>query len=71
MLQTAAGHFQGGNSIGTLANGQVVLSPYHDWASKIPAKLQAAIAKIKQEIISGKIVINVNAANNHTSFTVK
>jgi basic membrane protein A and related proteins len=71
VLQTAAGHFQGGNSIGTLANGQVVLSPYHDWASKIPAKLQAAIATIKQQIISGKIVINVNAATNHTSYTVK
>jgi basic membrane protein A len=71
VLQTAAGHFQGGNSIGTLANGQVVLSPYHDWASKIPMSLQAAITKIKSEIIAGKIVINVNATNNHTSFTVK
>ena len=71
VVATAAGHFKGGNSIGTLANGQVVLSPYHDWASKIPAALQAAIAKIKQEIISGKIVINVNATNNHTSYTVK
>jgi basic membrane protein A len=70
VLQTAAGKFQGGNSIGTLANGQVVLSPYHDWASKIPSKLQAQIATIKQEIISGKIKINVNATNNHTSFTV-
>jgi basic membrane protein A len=71
VLQSAGGHFKGGNAIGTLANGQVVLSPYHDWASKVPAKLQAAITTIKKEIISGKIKINVNATNNHTSFTVK
>jgi basic membrane protein A and related proteins len=71
VTQAADGHFKGGNSIGDLANGQVVLSPYHQWASKIPMKLQSAIATIKQEIISGKIVIHVNATNNHTSYTVK
>jgi basic membrane protein A and related proteins len=70
VLQTAHGKFQGGNSIGTLKNGQVVLSPYHDWASKIPSTLKAAITKIKAEIISGKIKININATNNKTSYTV-
>ena len=50
-----AGTFKGGNYIGTLANGGVALSPYHDFASKIPAALQTEIAKIKAGIISGKI----------------
>ncbi len=40
---TAAGHFKGGNYIGNLANGGVVLSPYHDFASKIPMSLQNQI----------------------------
>jgi basic membrane protein A len=71
VVASAAGHFKGGNSIGTLANGELQLSPYHDWATKIPASLQSAVATIQKEIISGKIVINVNATTNHTSFTVK
>jgi basic membrane protein A len=52
---TAAGHFKGGNYIGTLANGGAVLSPYHDFASKIPMSLQNQIKTIKAGIISGKI----------------
>ena len=53
---TAAGKFKGGNYIGNLANGGVVLSPYHDYASKIPMSLQNQINTIKSQIISGKIV---------------
>ena len=55
VLAAAAGTFKGGNYIGTLANGGVALAPYHDWASKIPASLQAEITKIGQQIISGQI----------------
>ncbi|MGA3352758.1 MAG: BMP family ABC transporter substrate-binding protein [Acidimicrobiales bacterium] len=53
---TAAGHFKGGNYIGNLADGGVVLSSYHDFAGKIPMSLQNAIKRLKAEIISGKIV---------------
>jgi basic membrane protein A and related proteins len=56
VLSAAHGTFSGGTYIGTLANGGAVLSPYHDYASKIPASLQAEINTLKQEIISGKIV---------------
>jgi basic membrane protein A and related proteins len=56
VLSAAKGTFAGGAYIGTLANGGVVLSPYHDFASKIPASLQSEINTLKQEIISGKIV---------------
>jgi len=38
-VTTAAnGSFKGGNYIGTLANGGVQLAPYHDFASKVPAR---------------------------------
>jgi basic membrane protein A and related proteins len=55
VLAAANGTFKGGTYIGTLANGGAVLSPYHDYASKIPAALQAEISALKQDIISGKI----------------
>ena len=47
---------KGGSYVGTLANGGAVLGPFHDWASKVPASLQAEIKTLEQQIISGKIV---------------
>jgi basic membrane protein A and related proteins len=55
VLSAFHGTFSGGTYIGTLANGGAVLSPYHDFASKVPASLQAEINTLKKEIISGKI----------------
>jgi basic membrane protein A and related proteins len=55
VLSAANGTFSGGTYIGTLANGGAVLSPYHDFASVVPAALQAEINTLKQEIISGQI----------------
>jgi basic membrane protein A and related proteins len=55
VLSAANGTFSGGTYIGTLANGGAVLSPYHDFASVVPASVQAEINTLKQEIISGKI----------------
>jgi basic membrane protein A len=55
VLAAASGTFKGGDYIGDLSNGGVVLSPYHDFASKVPASLQAQLAKIKAGIISGSI----------------
>jgi basic membrane protein A and related proteins len=55
VLAAAHGTFSGGTYIGTLANGGAVMSPYHDFASVVPAALQAEINTLKQEIISGKI----------------
>jgi basic membrane protein A len=56
VTSAANGTFKGGTYVGTLANGGVQLSPYHDFATKIPASLQAEINTLKGEIISGKIV---------------
>jgi basic membrane protein A len=55
VLLAVKGH-GGGSYVGTLANGGAVLGPFHDWASKVPAKLQAELAAVKAAIISGKIV---------------
>ncbi|HTX83844.1 MAG TPA: BMP family ABC transporter substrate-binding protein [Streptosporangiaceae bacterium] len=55
VLAAAHGTFTGGTYVGTLANGGAVLSPYHDYASKVPASLQAEIKTLTQEIESGKI----------------
>ncbi len=56
VLSAAKGTFKGGTYIGTLSNGGVVLSPYHDFASVVPPSLQSEINTLKSEIESGKIV---------------
>jgi basic membrane protein A len=56
VLAAATGTFKGGAYIGTLANGGVSLAPFHSFATKVPASLQAELATIKADIISGKIV---------------
>jgi basic membrane protein A and related proteins len=55
VLAAAKGTFKGGTYIGTLANSGVTLAPYHDFASKVPAALQAELAQIKTQIENGTI----------------
>jgi basic membrane protein A and related proteins len=55
VLNASKGH-SGGSYVGTLANGGAALAPFHDWASKVPASLQAEIKTLEQQIISGKLV---------------
>ena len=55
VLNAAMGRFHGGNYIGTLANGGVGLAPYHLWAGKVPASLQAELAQITTQIENGTI----------------
>jgi basic membrane protein A len=47
----------GGSYIGTLANNGTGLAPFHDFASKVPASVQAELTQVKADIISGKIAI--------------
>ncbi|MBO0775607.1 MAG: BMP family ABC transporter substrate-binding protein [Actinobacteria bacterium] len=55
-VQSAAhGTFKGGNYIGTLANGGVALSPFHQFASKVPASLKSELAQVKTGIENGSI----------------
>jgi basic membrane protein A len=55
VLSAANGTFSGGTYVGTLSNGGVVLSPYHDFASKVPAALQAEITALKAQLEAGTI----------------
>jgi basic membrane protein A len=55
VLSAQSGSFKGGTYIGTLANGGAVLSPYHDFASVVPASLQAELKTIETGIENGSI----------------
>ncbi len=50
-----SGSFKGGTYVGTLANGGAVLSPFHDFASVIPASLQAELKTVEAGIKDGSI----------------
>ncbi|MGH3632139.1 MAG: BMP family lipoprotein [Sciscionella sp.] len=53
----AGGTFATKDYIGTLANGGVGLSPFHDFANKVPQQLQKELKALKAQIIAGKIKI--------------
>jgi basic membrane protein A len=55
VLSAQAGTFKGGDYIGTLANGGVALSPFHDYASQVPASLQAELKTVEAGIENGTI----------------
>jgi basic membrane protein A len=55
VLSAASNTFKGGTYVGTLANGGAVLAPFHDFASKIPAALQADLMQVSQGIENGSI----------------
>jgi len=55
VLSAANGTFAGGTYVGTLANGGAVLSPYHDFTSKVPAALQTELKTVEAGIESGSI----------------
>ena len=58
VVNAAKGQTPGGNYVGTLANGGVALSPFHDFAGKIPASVQAEIKTLTAGIESGKISVD-------------
>jgi len=55
VVSAQSGSFKGGNFIGTLANGSVALAPFHDFASKVPASLQAELKTLTTQIENGTI----------------
>jgi len=57
----AKGQFSSQDYIGTLSNGGTGLSPYHDFASKVPQQLQNELKDIQQKIVSGQITITSKA----------
>jgi basic membrane protein A len=59
--EAAKGTFKGGNYTGDLADNGVGLSPFHDFASRIPMGVQNKLNTIKAGIIAGKISVNPNS----------
>jgi basic membrane protein A and related proteins len=51
------GTFTGAPYVGTLANGGVSISPLHDFASKVPSRLQLEVKMIGRQIASGTLKI--------------
>jgi basic membrane protein A and related proteins len=55
VITAQEGKFTGGNYVGDLANGGVLLAPFHDFASKVPASLQAELKTVEDGIEKGAI----------------
>ena len=55
VVSAEKGTFTGGTYVGTLVNGGAALAPFHDFASKVPASLQAELATVKAGIENGTI----------------
>jgi basic membrane protein A and related proteins len=51
------GKFDNSTYIGTLSNGGVGISPFHDFASKVDSGLAGQLAKIQKGIIAGTISV--------------
>lgn len=55
--QVEGGYLGGKDYSGTLANGGVLLSPFHDFDSKIPADLKAEIATLQAALSDGSVTV--------------
>ncbi|MGA1835782.1 BMP family ABC transporter substrate-binding protein [Herbiconiux sp. 11R-BC] len=59
---SAGGTFDNTTYVGTLDNGGVLMSPFHDFASKVDPALQGELDTIKAGIIAGSITIETPSA---------
>ena len=57
VMAGGTGKFDATTYVGTLKNGGVGLSSFHDFESKLPAGLTDELKKLQQDIIDGKIVV--------------
>lgn len=55
--KNSGGDLGGEDLIGTLANGGVLLSPYHDADAAVPAEVKAGVETLKAAIIDGTVVV--------------
>jgi basic membrane protein A len=53
----ANGQSGGGNYVGTLANGGVAISPFHNFDSQIPQAVKDGIAALQAKIVSGDVKV--------------
>jgi basic membrane protein A len=66
VIEQSAGSKKFDNSlyIGTLKNGGVGLSPFHDFESKVPSSLAGELDTIKAGIVDGSIAVSSKSAFN-------
>ena len=55
--KNAGGDAGGENYTGTLANGGVAISPFHDFEAQVTPELKAAIEALKAEIAAGTVKV--------------
>ena len=55
--QVEGGYLGGTDYSGTIANKGVLLSPFHDFDSKIPADLKAEIATLQTALGNGSVTV--------------
>lgn len=59
---SASGEFSNETYVGTLENGGVLISPFHDFEAKVAPTLQGELDEIQAGIIAGDIVIDTPSA---------
>ena len=52
------GTFEGGSYLGTLGNGGVGISPFHEFEDDVPQELKDELAALTEQIIAGDIVVD-------------
>jgi basic membrane protein A and related proteins len=60
--EAAEDNFSNEPFIGTLENDGVGLAPYHDFDSAVPQELKDEVEQLKEQIISGELVVESQAA---------
>jgi basic membrane protein A len=56
--KNAGGDTGGENFLGTLANGGVVMSPFHDLDSLVPADVKTEVQQLQSDIASGSVKVS-------------
>jgi len=58
VADAAAGSLKGGvNRVFGLAEDGVGLAPYHDWEAKLPQDIKDAVAKARDDVVSGAVTV--------------
>jgi basic membrane protein A and related proteins len=55
--QAAAGEFESGVYVGTLANGGVGIAPLHELEDEVPPELAQEVDDVKEQIVSGELTV--------------
>ena len=62
VAEAVGGQWTGQDYIGTLANDGVGLAPWHDFEDSVPEELDNALVALREQIISGEIVVESPSA---------